>query len=743
VFYSSGTWSSDDPFNVNIDGLSLGSYNFTIILNDTSNNLVIDTVIITVIDTIDPSITNPSDTSYSEDSPNNNITWTGTETNPDNYVVTSNGTEIDTGTWMDGVPIVADIDGLVKGIHIIIITIYDTTGNNITDQVIVTVNDTTDPLITSPSDSSYSVGSTGNQISWTGTDKYPSNYTVELDGSFYTDGSWTSGIPIEISIDSLAIGEYQFTITINDTTGNFDNDTVIITVDDIVGPGLTHPPDVFYDNDSNATFVISWTATDTLPDKYLITKDGAEVDSGSWITNDPITIDVSGLAIGNYTYFISVNDTTNNISTDTVFVVVRQIDITSPSDFSYSFGSTGNNITWIATDGDPSSYEIYLDGVLNASGGWLSGVPIIINIDGLSIGTYEYNITISDGSSNFLWDVVEVTVVDGTEPVIDSPADIEYELGSSGNYIQWNAADPHPDSYEIWNSTNLLNSGSWISEIPINYTIDGLGIGIYNFTIIISDSWGNSDVDTVYVNVVDTTSPDISPSPTIYFVVSPLNNWISWNITDLNPANFTVYKDGAFFASGDWNNSDNVMINVDGLTEGAYNFEIYAQDVQGNINSNLIIVVVDETAPYFLLERPACETPEGENCEGITWWRTNTELYKNHYIVYVNGTPDNPVTWDNELISYDVSNLMRGYYNITIVIFDESVNSGSSTAWVTIYDGSPPDFSDPPPTKIPVIEGTFGNIIDWENDDEYPEIYEIFRDNQLIFTDTWIANNTN
>jgi hypothetical protein len=245
------------------------------------------------------------------------------------------------------------------------------------------------------------------------------------------------------------------------------------------------------------------------------------------------------------------------------------------------------------------------------------------------------------------------------------------------------------------------------------------------------------------VNVVDTTSPDISPSPTIYFVVSPLNNWISWNITDLNPANFTVYKDGAFFASGDWNNSDNVMINVDGLTEGAYNFEIYAQDSQGNNNSNIIIVVVDETAPYFLVERPACETPEGENCEGITWWRTNSELYKNHYIIYVNGTPDSPVTWDNELISYDVSNMLRGYYNITIAIFDETGNFNSTTAWVTIYDGSPPSFSDPPPTKIPVIEGTFGNVITWENDDEYPEMYEIFRNSQLVFTNTWIANNTN
>ncbi|OLS20965.1 MAG: hypothetical protein HeimC2_35180, partial [Candidatus Heimdallarchaeota archaeon LC_2] len=125
-------------------------------------------------------------------------------------------------------------------------------------------------------------------------------------------------------------------------------------------------------------------------------------------------IDVSGLALGNYTFVLRLNDTTNNISTDTVFVIVREIDVVGPGDFNYAVGSTGNNITWIGTDGNPNTYSITRDGTEVKSGNWFSGVPIVIDIDDLSIGSYEFNITISDSSSNYLWNVVVVTVVDGT-----------------------------------------------------------------------------------------------------------------------------------------------------------------------------------------------------------------------------------------------------------------------------------------------------------------------------------------
>ncbi|OLS20966.1 MAG: hypothetical protein HeimC2_35190 [Candidatus Heimdallarchaeota archaeon LC_2] len=549
-----------------------------------------------------------------------------------------------------------------------------------------------------------------------------------------------------------------------------------------------------------------------------------------------LPIDVSGLALGNYTFVLRLNDTTNNISTDTVFVIVREIDVVGPGDFNYAVGSTGNNITWIGTDGNPNTYSITRDGTEVKSGNWFSGVPIVIDIDDLSIGSYEFNITISDSSSNYLWNVVVVTVVDGTPPIINSPSDIEYEATSSGNMITWIATDDYFDTYEVWNSTHLLSTGSWTSGIAIEYTIDGLVIGSYNFTIIVSDNWGNTNYDTVLITVVDTTIPYITIISETSYVVGTSGNQIIWNVTDPNPSNFSVYINGAIHETGNWNNTDNVRINVDGLELGIYNFEIYAQDSLGNINSSLIILyvielidpvynylptnlksngttdiiltwnitdanpfvyeiflngvfnrtgiwtnadnvtityvgmikgfysfeaifydtsnnnfthsfiyeVIDEIVPVFLLERPTCPpTPEGENCEGINWWRTNNELYKSHYVILVNGTADVPVIWDSQSISYDVSNFVVGNYNITIIIYDESGNSASSTTWVIIYDGSPPQFFQPPPTRITIIEGSFGNTIVWKNNDTYPGIYEVLQDSLIIFSDTWQALNLN
>lgn len=62
----------------------------------------------------------------------------------------------------------------------------------------------------------------------------------------------------------------------------------------------------------------------------------------------------------------------------------------------YNVGTTGHNISWTVIGNGPGTYIIYLNGVNVTQGTWNSGIPINLSIDGLAVGTYEYNITATD-----------------------------------------------------------------------------------------------------------------------------------------------------------------------------------------------------------------------------------------------------------------------------------------------------------------------------------------------------------
>ncbi|MFW9794616.1 MAG: hypothetical protein ACFFEE_09960 [Candidatus Thorarchaeota archaeon] len=103
-------------------------------------------------------------------------------------------------------------------------------------------------------------------------------------------------------------------------------------------------------------------------------------------------------------------------------------------------------------------------------------------------------------------DVVIVSVIDGTLPVIDSPSDIEYEQFTTGHVRIWNPSNVHPASYSILRNGIILGSGGWNGS-SVYILADWLVPGQYNFTLVITDIGGNWVSDTVTVIVTSTTTP--------------------------------------------------------------------------------------------------------------------------------------------------------------------------------------------------------------------------------------------
>ena len=86
-------------------------------------------------------------------------------------------------------------------------------------------------------------------------------------------------------------------------------------------------------------------------------------------------------------------------------------EISHPDDVTFAEGSTGQNITWTATDDNPTTYEVsLLNGSVIDSGSWTSGSEIVLDLDSFGTGTYECTITVYDIGNNHVSDSVMVTV---------------------------------------------------------------------------------------------------------------------------------------------------------------------------------------------------------------------------------------------------------------------------------------------------------------------------------------------
>ncbi|MHA2365398.1 MAG: NosD domain-containing protein [Candidatus Hodarchaeales archaeon] len=94
----------------------------------------------------------------------------------------------------------------------------------------LSIVDIQNPVLETPSDITYEEGEVGNVILWNATDDYPFIYVIFQNGTLIENGTWSSTTSIEINVDSLAIGTYNYTIVVYDAKGQSTQGTVIVTV---------------------------------------------------------------------------------------------------------------------------------------------------------------------------------------------------------------------------------------------------------------------------------------------------------------------------------------------------------------------------------------------------------------------------------------------------------------------------------------------------------------------------------
>jgi PKD repeat protein len=284
--------------------------------------------------------------------------------------------------------------------------------------------------------------------------------------------------------------------------------------------------------------------------------------------------------------------------------------VSAPADKAYMVGTVGNTITWVATDPTVgiTTYVVSRNGTNFASGTWIPGANITVNIDGLALGSYGITITVSDGLGGNSMDSVTLTVIPlvNTNPVVAGPADFSAECLDMNATIIWTVTDPNIGTT---NATVLLNGTSWYSfywthMYYTNWTsgvpllpVDGAMVlpGYYNYTLVVTDGLGGRVQDTVFVTVTNTPPSLTHPADVTYMVGDPSNYYVNWTITDPSVfnGNLSVYVNGSFGYNVTWNNGFTFTMNVTGVSVGVYFIMVVAHDrLGGNANDNVTLTVL-------------------------------------------------------------------------------------------------------------------------------------------------------
>ena len=141
--------------------------------------------------------------------------------------------------WInDTVNFALDANGLITsqgilscGSYGLEIRAYDNNGHYCIAMIEIAVIDATLPGIDHPEDIEYTVGDTGNSISWNPTDDNPVSYEIWRDDTLLLSGLWNSSSEtITISIDGLVAGAYVYTIIVEDYGEHTSSDSVLVRV---------------------------------------------------------------------------------------------------------------------------------------------------------------------------------------------------------------------------------------------------------------------------------------------------------------------------------------------------------------------------------------------------------------------------------------------------------------------------------------------------------------------------------
>ncbi len=420
---------------------ALGDHVVNCSAQDLQGNTSNGSFIVSVVDTTTPVVTAPA---------NVNTEATGATTSVTLGIATAS--DLVSGTLT---PVASNSGPFSVGVHTITWSATDAANNTGTATQIVTITDSTAPVLSMPTGITQEATSAAGAVV---------NYSVSAND--IVDGAMTASC-LPVSGSTFALGITAVSCSVTDaakltTTGGFN-----VTIVDTQAPTVTAPANISMEASGTTTVVALGTATAT------------DIVSGVL----PATADNTGpFVVGVHTITWSATDNANNTGSATQIVTIT--DIGSPT------LSLPANITAEATSasGVLVSYTVtasdVVDGALTASCTPLSGTTF-------ALGDTIVNCSATDSSNQTTSGSFSVTVVDTTGPALTLPADIGVNSTSTtGTTASYTAS-----------ATDAVDGPIAPNCTPVSGSIFALGTTVVNCSA--TDGANNTTAGSFNVTVID------------------------------------------------------------------------------------------------------------------------------------------------------------------------------------------------------------------------------------------------
>lgn len=290
-------------------------------------------------------------------------------------------------------------------------------------------------------------------------------------------------------------GIYLVTLNVWDAAGNWDNDTVNVTVVDVTPPVADAGPDVFSDI-STAKVLDGSRSTDNVE---IVNYTWTFVD-GALQTLFGMTPSYTFTTLGQYNVTLSVQDAAGNADTDNLMVTAI-VDVDPPI-ADAGADRTVDEDTTIIFDGSGSS-----DNVDIANYKWTFDDGGIRTLSGVNPthkfatpGTYNVTLVVTDVVDLSASDTVVFIVNDTTPPMADAGFDATVRPGA---LVTFNGS-ASSDNVAVVNYTWTIVVGDetvFLYGISPVYEFDD--IGVYEVALTVRDAANKTGADTVIITVED------------------------------------------------------------------------------------------------------------------------------------------------------------------------------------------------------------------------------------------------
>jgi len=528
-------------------------------------------------------------------------------------------------------------------------------------------------VIDSPLDNSYIGGD--RQVTGTITDVNLTEYSISYTGPLGTQAVAKENQGREnhtfAIIKELAEGNYLLTALASDKAENIAQQNIAFVIDNTPPQvTLTSPVDGEYYGSGNDTLIINGAISEDNLERYTL-RYGPGEDPGEWtlLVSSEIRPEKEELYPWDIGHSSGVTDNTYTLSLLAVDKVGREtekrakiivdntppvVEITSLSDGGYIKDTV--EIIGTASDQNISKYTVQLsEGECSIAYQWL-----LLNKGSVSVeqdilarintlpndGAYCLQATVVDKLGNETVERISVRV-DSRPPAPPSLSGaLQDNQDVSLSWAHENESDV--SGYNLYRNSQRLNTDLMTERLYSDLSLPE-GNFTYNVTAVDTAGW-ESDFSNPFQAAVDNTGPEA-------WISLPLDGITVSDLVDIKGTasssdDFKEYRIliGSGVSPSGWQLirkspvpiRSNTLYQWDtvGFGDNVYSVKLEAEDIHGNISSEVIIVTVDNTPPSPPILISA--VPSGDIVD-LSWQENNEAdlagylLYRNHQLVNVTG----------------------------------------------------------------------------------------------------------